>query len=71
MSETSPRVFSIIMQEPFAVNDSQAFILFTYKNLQGLLMVKLLLMGPTSFDFDVLLPWNNFIENLVRGVSRG
>lgn len=59
------------MREPFAVNDSQAFILFTYKNLQGLLMVKLLLMGQTWFDFDVLLPRNNLKENLVRDVDPG
>lgn len=50
------------------VNDSQAFILFTYENLQGFLMFKLLLTRQTLFDFDVLLPWNHFIGNLVRPV---
>lgn len=59
-------VFSIIMQKPFVVNDSQAFILFTYKNLRGFLMFKLLLVRQTLLDFDVLLPWNHFTENLVR-----
>lgn len=42
------------------VNDSQAFILFTYKNLWAFLMFKLLLMTQTMFDFDVLLPWKAF-----------
>ncbi len=51
------------------VNDSQAFILFTYKNLQGFLMFKLLLMRQTLFDFDVLSPWNLFVESLARDVS--
>lgn len=64
-------VFSIIMQEPFVVNDSQAFILFTYTNLRGFLMFKLLLMRQTLFDFDVLLPCNLFMEKLVRRVFWG
>lgn len=40
------------------VNDSQALILFTCENPQGVLMFKLLLMRQTLFDFDVLLPWS-------------